>query len=89
MKEEEVSVLPQGNASKRSRPYIRTSRETMEKLRENLSTGKSAIEIYDLTNDESGGRLKSTSQSQQPSDKKQVQNCKGLLNSKKTKQRRR
>ena len=70
MKEEEVSVLPHGNTLKRTRSYIRTSGETMDKLRDNLSSRKSVIEVYDLTLDESGGSLKPTSQSQQPHDKK-------------------
>ena len=55
----------------------------MEKLGDNLSSGKSVIEVYDLTLEESGEPLKSASQSQQPRDKKLVRNCKGLLNSKK------
>ena len=83
MKDEEISVLSHGNASKRTRRYIRTSGETMEKLRDNLSSRTSITEVYDLTLEKSGGLLKSTSQSQQPRDKKQVQNCKGLLNFKK------
>ena len=55
----------------------------MNKLRDNLSYGKSVIEVYDLNLEESGRPLQSTRQSQQPRDKKRVQNCKGLLNSKK------
>ena len=86
--EEEVSVLPKGNALKRTCPYIRTSGETMDKLQDNISFGKSVIEVYDLTLEESGGPLKSTSQSQEPRDKKQVQNCKGSLNSKKKQNKR-
>ena len=70
--EEEVSVLPHGNALNRTRPYFRTSGETMDKLQDNLSSGKSVIEVYDLTLEESGGPLKSTSQIQQPRDKEQV-----------------
>ena len=88
MKQEELSVLPHGNALKRTRPYICTSRKTMDKLLDNLSSEKSVIEVYDLTLEESGGPQKSTSQSQQPRDKKQVQNCKGLQNSKKKQNRR-
>ena len=57
----------------------------MEKLGDNLSSGKSVIEVSDLTLEESGEPLKFASQSQQPGDKKLVQNCKGLLNSKKNK----
>ena len=60
----------------------------MDKLRDNLSYGKSVIEVYDLNLEESGRPLKSTRQSQQPRDKKQVQNCKGLLNSKKKQNKR-
>ena len=69
MKEEEVSVIPHGNAIKRTCPYIRTSRETMGKLRDNPSSRKSVIEVYDLTLEESGGPLKPTSQSQQSRNK--------------------
>ena len=83
VKEEEVSVLPHGNALNRTRPYIRTSEETMDKSRDNLSSGKSVNEVYDLTLEEPGEPLKSASQSQQPRDKKQVENCEGLLNFKK------
>ena len=86
--EEEVNVLPHGNTLKRTRSYIRTSGETRDKLRDNLSSRKSVIEVYDLTLEESGGPMKSRSQSQQPRDKKQVQNCKGLLNSKKKQNKR-
>ena len=75
MKEEEVSVLPNGNVLKRTRPYIRTSGQTIEELRDNLASGKSVIEVYDLTLEESGGPLKYTSQSQQLRDKNQVENC--------------
>ena len=81
--DEEISVLSQGNASKRTRPYIHTSRETIEKLQDNLSSKKSVTEVCDLILEESGGPLKSTSQSQQPCDKRQIINCKGLLNSQK------
>ena len=82
---DERSVLPHGNNLKRTHPYIRTSRETMEKLGDNLSSGKSVIEVSDLTLEKPKKPLKSASQSQQPRDKKLVQNCKGLLNSKKNK----
>ena len=61
MKEEEASVFLHGNASKRICLYIHMSRETMEKLRDNLSSGKSVIEVYDLTLKESWGPLKSMS----------------------------
>ena len=83
MKEGEVRLLLYGNALKRARPYIRTYGQIMEKLSDNLFSGKSVIEVYNLTLKESGGPLKCTSQSQQPRDQKQVQNCKVLLNSKK------
>ena len=83
MKEEEVNVLPNGNVLKRTRPYIRTSGQTIEELRDNLSSGKSVIEVYDLSLEESGGPLKYASQSQQPRDKNHVENCQVLLNSKK------
>ena len=73
---------------KRTRPYIGTSRETMDNLRDNISSRKSVIEVYNLTLEESGGPLKSTSQNQQPLETKQVQNCKGLLNSKKKQNKR-
>ena len=66
---------------KRTRPYIGTSRETMDNLRDNISSRKSVIEVYNLTLEESGGPLKSTSQNQQPLETKQVQIVKGLLNS--------
>ena len=82
---EDVSVLPHGNALNRTRSYIRTSEETMDKSRDNLSSGKSVTEVYDLTLEEPGEPLKSASQSQQPRDKKQVENCEGLLNFKKNK----
>lgn len=63
---------PHGNALMRTCPYIPTSRETMKKLGDNISSDKSVIEFCDLTIGESGGPLKSTSQSQQPRDKKEV-----------------
>lgn len=44
----------------------------MKKLGDNISSDKSVIEFCDLTIGESGGPLKSTSQSQQPRDKKEV-----------------
>ena len=49
LKDEEISVLPHGNASKRTRPYIRKFGERMEKLQGNLSSEKSVTKIYDLT----------------------------------------
>ena len=70
LKDEEISVLLHENASERTRLYICTSGETMEKLRDNLSSGKSVTEVYDFTLKESGGPLKSTSQSQQLRHKK-------------------
>ena len=69
---EEVSVLPHGNALNRTRPYFRKSGETMDKLWDNLSSGKPVIEVYDLTLEESRGPLKSASLIQQSRDKKQV-----------------
>ena len=88
VKEEGVSVLLHGNALNRTHPYIYTSGETMDKSRDNLSSGKSVIEVYDLTLEEPGGPLKSASQNQQPRDKKQVQICEGLLNFKKKQNKR-
>ena len=57
MKEQEVTIFPHGNASKRTSPYIHTMRETMEKFRDNFPSGKSVTEFYDLTLKESGGDL--------------------------------
>ena len=57
MKEQKVTIFPDGNASKRTRPYIHTLGETMEKLRDNFPSGKSVAEFYDLTLKESGGDL--------------------------------
>ena len=47
-KEEEVRVLPHGNTLKRTRPYIRTSGETMDKLRDDLSSRKSRSQSQQL-----------------------------------------
>ena len=55
----------------------------MEKLQDDLSSGKSVTKVYDLTLKESGGPLKCSSQSQQPLYKKQVYKSKDLLNAKK------
>ena len=57
MKEQKVTIFPDGNASKRTRPYIHTLGGTMEKLRDNCPSGKSVTEFYDLTLKESGGDL--------------------------------
>lgn len=75
---EQEQVLPHGNAAKRSRPYVRTSKETLSKIDSHLSNGRSTIETYDLTLEESGGPIKSKSQSEQPRDQKQINNRKNL-----------
>ena len=64
MKEEEVNVLPHGNALKRTRPYIRTWEITWETV----------TKVPDLNLEEPGGPFKSTSQCQGSRDKKQVHN---------------
>ena len=48
MKEKEVRVLLHGNTLKRTRPYIRTSGETMDKLRDDLSSRKSRSQSQQL-----------------------------------------
>ena len=55
--DERARIFPHGNASKRTRPYIHTLGETMEKLRDNFPSGKSVTEFYDLTLKELGGDL--------------------------------
>ena len=68
MKEEEVNVLPHGNALKRTRPYIRTWEITWE------ITWETVTKVPDFNLEEPGGPFKSTSQCQGPRDKKQVHN---------------
>ena len=52
LKDEEISTIPHGHTSKRTGPYICTSGGTMEKLSDNLSSGKSVTEVYDPTPEE-------------------------------------
>ena len=67
-------VLPHGNSRNTSRPYIRTTFETLTKIDDHLKSGKTISQTYSETLNDSGGPLKSSSQSEQPRDRKQVQN---------------
>ena len=79
---EREHVLPHGNATKRSRPYVKTTKETLSKIDAHLLNGKTTQETYDLTLEESGGPMKSKSQSEQPRDQKQINNRKNQVKEK-------
>ena len=67
---EDVEILPHGNSKYTSaKPYIRLSNKTLEVEDQLLSSGHSVTEIYDKALQESGGPLKSQTQSSEPRDK--------------------
>ena len=70
---DEVEILPHENSKKEDvNPYIRTSQKTMDRERALLAEGHPVQYVYDKLLDESGGPLKSKSQSSEPRDKRQI-----------------
>ena len=64
--------LPHGNAIEHEKPYFRTSKDVLEKTKENLSKGMPPKKVYDRINDDSGGAIFSISQSNELRDTRQV-----------------
>jgi len=58
----------------KSYPYIRTSQKTFERERDLLNSGHPVQYVYDTILKESGGPLRSNSQSSEPRDKRQLYN---------------
>ena len=72
--EDVVEIVPHGNLSKATdhRPYIRTAQKTLERQRELLDAGKSVQAVYKAVLEEARGPLRSTSQSHEPRDTRQI-----------------
>ena len=64
--------LAHGNAIEHEKPYFRTSKDVLEKTKENLSKGMSPKKVYSQISDDSGGVFYSTSQSNELRDTRQV-----------------
>ena len=64
--------LPHGNAIEHDKPYFRTSKDVLEKTKENLSKGMPPKKVYDQISDDSGGVFYSTSQSNELRDTRQA-----------------
>ena len=64
--------LPHGNATEPDKPYFRTSKDVLEKTKENLIKGMPPKKVYDRINGDSGGAFFSTSQSNELRDTQQV-----------------
>ena len=70
---DKVEIPLHGNSKKvDANPYISTSQKTMDQERALLAEGHPVQYIYDRLLDESGGPLKSKSQSSEPHDKRQI-----------------
>ena len=69
---ESAEVLCHGNAIQESKPYLRTSKDVLEKTKEILSKGKGAKNVYDQVNSESVGIFFSSSQSKNLRDTRQI-----------------
>ena len=69
---EKDRVLHHGNSKKCDKPYIKTSQNVFEKTKKLISEGMSSKKIYDKVNEDSGGPMYSTSQSNELRDTRQV-----------------
>ena len=70
---EKEKCLPHGNAKKeKSKPYYRTSKDTLTKAKNMLSGGLNSKNVYDKVNDEAGGVFYSSSHSDELRDMKQI-----------------
>ena len=76
-------ILPHGNTNTdvtRQKPYIRTAKKTFQETDELLASGNSVSSVYDTMLEKSGGPFQSTSQSNEPRDRKQIYNRQAQLN---------
>ena len=69
---ENVNVLSHGNTKRSTKPYLKTSRNVLEKTKASLEKGMSSKKVYDQINNTSGGVFFSTSQSNELRDTRQV-----------------
>ena len=70
---ENNKVIHHGNTKKsQEKPYIRTSKQVLEKTSKLLQEGMSSQTVYDKVNSESGGTMFSTTQSKELRDTRQV-----------------
>eukprot|EP00794_Sanderia_malayensis_P002937 gene2937-3394_t len=84
--DDDIQILPHGNCkagNNMQRSYYRTATSTLQAEEILLMNGKTPFEAYDHVLENSGGPLKSLSQSQEPRDMKQIYNRKSQLKKKK------
>ena len=69
-----VEIIPHGNSLRATdhRPYIRTAQKTLDREKELLDAGNSVQAVYKTVFAEAGGPLRSSSQSFEPRDTKQI-----------------
>eukprot|EP00794_Sanderia_malayensis_P002387 gene2387-2747_t len=84
--DDDIQILPHGNCkagNNMQRSYYKTATSTLQAEDILLMNGKNPFEAYDHVLENSGGPLKSLSQSQEPRDMKQIYNRKSQLKKKK------
>ena len=69
---DDTKVEPHGNATKSDRPYYKTSRSVLSRVKSELEKGKKPQKVYDQINKESGGVFSSLSQSNELRDCRQI-----------------
>lgn len=80
--EHDVSILPHGNRKSSSKPYIRTEKSVLERIKREPANAKPRHTFDDIS-EERGGVLQASSASSLPRDKKQVTYLKSSHNSSK------